>query len=121
MFQGMFRKRGRPPEQIPIGGYNDSSQPNQQQERIPVHQSLVSLEEPRQLPLQPVREFGHDVIVQERNDSGNVPNMQIDVQQQVGNQQNGQFQDRISAFDPQQRNIVNASRSSSSRLSRIEV
>ena len=24
MFQSMFRKRGRPPEQLPIGGYDDS-------------------------------------------------------------------------------------------------
>ena len=40
MFQNMFRKRGRPPEQLPIGGYDNSGQRNQS-EAIPVHQSLV--------------------------------------------------------------------------------
>ena len=37
MFQGMFRKRGRPPEPLPIGGYD---KPNNEQEEtsIPVHQ-----------------------------------------------------------------------------------
>ena len=36
MFQGMARKRGRPPEQLPIGGYE---KPNEgETEQIPIHQ-----------------------------------------------------------------------------------
>ena len=63
MFQGMFRKRGRPPEQLPIGGYDNQGENETGQ--IPVHQSLISLEEPRQLPLAPVKEFEHDVVMQQ--------------------------------------------------------
>ena len=63
MFQGMFRKRGRPPEQLPIGGYE---KPNEgENEQILVHQSLRPLETPRQLPLPPVREFDQDVVMQQ--------------------------------------------------------
>ena len=63
MFQGMFHKRGRPPEQLPIGG---SEKPNEEETgQIPVHQSLVPLETPRQLPLPSVGEFEHVVMQQE--------------------------------------------------------
>ena len=63
MWQGMFRKRGRPPEQLQIGGYD---QPTRVEEPnpIPVHQSLVPFEELQQLPLQPARELAHDVVMQ---------------------------------------------------------
>ena len=65
MFQGMFRKRGRPPEQLPVGGYD---KPNEEEsEQIPVHQSL---EAPRQLPLPSVREFEQDVVMQPELDTG---------------------------------------------------
>ena len=53
MFQGMFRKRGRPPElPLQIGGYDE---PNQNESiQIPGHQLRNA---PRQLPLPAVREF----------------------------------------------------------------
>ena len=38
MFQGMFRKRGRPPEQLPIGGYDRLN--DEETGQIPDHQSL---------------------------------------------------------------------------------
>ena len=60
MFQGMFRKRGRPPEPLPIGGYEQTS--NEESNQIPVHQLM---EAPRQLPLPSVREFDQDAIMQQ--------------------------------------------------------
>ena len=60
MFQGMFRKRGRPPEPLPIGGYEQLS--NEESNQIPVHQLM---ETPRQLPLPPVRELEQDAIMQQ--------------------------------------------------------
>ena len=66
MFQGMFQKRGRPPEPLPIGGYD---KPNDDEStQVPVHQLL---EAPRQLPLPSVRELEPDVIVQQEQDVGN--------------------------------------------------
>ena len=97
MFQGMFRKRGRPPEQLPVGGYEN---PNEQEAQIPVHQSLVPLEEPRQLPLPSVSEFEHDVIMQQETDAGNNPSAQLRLQQQSDNQQISQ--DRRLAYNPLQ-------------------
>ena len=96
MFQGMFRKRGRPPEQLPIGGYENSDQQGVGQ--IPVHQSLVPLEEPKQLPLPSVREFEHDVVMQHEIDAGNNPFAQLRLQQQSDNQQVSQ--DRRLAYNP---------------------
>ena len=64
MFQGMFRKRGRPPEPLPIGGYDISS--NEESTQIPVHQLL---EAPRQLPWPSVREF--EPIAQQERIEGN--------------------------------------------------
>ena len=53
MFQGMFRKRGRPPEPpLQIGGYDKPSQ--EESNQIPAHQFRDA---PRQLPLPAVREF----------------------------------------------------------------
>ena len=68
MFQGMFRKRGRPPEPLPIGGHDTSS--NEESSQIPVHQLL---ETPRQLPLPSVRELESNVVVvqQERIEGNN--------------------------------------------------
>ena len=103
MFQGMFRKRGRPPEQLPIGGFeNPESRGQQEVEQIPVHQSLVPLEEPRQLPLPPVREFEHDVIMQQANDAGNNPSAQLRLEQQSDDQQ--VLQDRRLAQKPATQN-----------------
>ena len=53
MFQGMFRKRGRPPDPpLQIGGYDKPS--HEERTQIPVHQLRDA---PRQLPLPAVREF----------------------------------------------------------------
>ena len=68
-------KRGRPPEQPQIGGYDEP-----QQQQIPDHQSLVSLEGSRQLPAQPVREFDHDAIMQNQDNAETNLNRQVEVQ-----------------------------------------
>ena len=60
MFQGMFRNRGRPPDPLPIGGYEQPA--NEESNQIPVHQSV---EAPRQLPLPPVRELEQYAIMQQ--------------------------------------------------------
>ena len=53
MFQGMFRKRGRPPDPpLQIGGYDKPG--HEERNQIPVHQLRDA---PRQLPLPAVREF----------------------------------------------------------------
>ena len=93
MFQGMFRKRGRPPEQLPIGGYDkpDDGEIGQ----IPVHQSL---EAPRQLPLPSVREFEQDVVMQPEMDTGNNLSVQPFSTQHVFNMSNSQ--DRRLALNP---------------------
>ena len=66
MFQGMFRKRGRPPERLPIGGYDKPNDEENQQ--ISDHQLLDA---PRQLPLPLVREFDQDVVMQQEVNTGN--------------------------------------------------
>ena len=58
MFQGMFRKRGRPPDPLPIGGYDQPS--NEGSNQIPVHQLM---EAPRQLSLPSVRELDQDAVM----------------------------------------------------------
>ena len=61
MFQGMFRKRGRPPEPpLQIGGYDKPS--HEEGNQIPAHQLRDA---PRQLPLPAVREFEQSAIMQE--------------------------------------------------------
>ena len=93
MFQGMFRKRGRPPEQLPIGGYD---KPNDEETgQIPDHQLL---EAPRQLPLPSVREFEQDVVLQQEIDAGTKLSVQPFSTQHVGNMSNSQ--DRRLALDP---------------------
>ena len=68
MFQGMFRKCGRPPDPLPIGGYDKPS--DEESLQIPVHQLL---ETPRQLPLPSVRELEpNTVLQQERNEGSNL-------------------------------------------------
>ena len=62
MFQGMFRKRGRPPDPpLQIGGYDKSGQ-GQESNQIPGHQLRDA---PRQLPLPSVREFEQSTDVQQ--------------------------------------------------------
>ena len=60
MFQGMFRNRGRPPDPLPIDGYEQPA--NKESNQTPVHQLV---ETPRQLPLPPVRELEQDEIMQQ--------------------------------------------------------
>ena len=61
MFQGMFRKRGRPPEPpLQIGGYDKPSQ--EETNQIPAHQLGDAL---RQLPLPAVRECEQVAIAQQ--------------------------------------------------------
>ena len=68
MFQGMFRNRGRPPDPLPIGGYEQPTV--EENNQIPVHQLG---ETPRQLPLAPVRELERDIVMQqEPTETGNV-------------------------------------------------
>ena len=69
MFQGMFRKRGRPPEPpLQTGGYDKPSQ--EEETQIPDHQLRDA---PRQLPLPAVREFEqHSSVEQEQSGFGNV-------------------------------------------------
>ena len=64
IFQGMFRKRGRPPEPLPISGYDKPS--DEEGSPVPVHQLL---EAPRQLPS--VRELGPSMIAQKERNEGN--------------------------------------------------
>ena len=62
MFQGMFRKRGRPPDPpLQIGGYDTSGQ-GQESNQIPGHQLRDA---PRQLPLPSVRDFDQSKDVQQ--------------------------------------------------------
>ena len=61
MFQGMFRKRGRPPEPpLQIGGYDKPS--HEESNQIPAHQLRDA---PRQLPLPAIREFEQNVVMQQ--------------------------------------------------------
>ena len=61
MFQGMFRKRGRPPEPpLQIGGYDKPS--HEESNQIPAHQLRDA---PRQLPLPAVREFEQSANMQQ--------------------------------------------------------
>ena len=95
MFQGMFRKRGRPPEPLPIGGYD---KPNDEESTpIPVCQLL---EAPRQLPLPSVRESGSDVVMQQEQDVGDNLRVQPFSSQHVDNISNSQ--ERRLAYNPQQ-------------------
>ena len=61
MFQGMFRKRGRPPEPpLQIGRYDKPS--HEETNQTPAHQLRDA---PRQLPLPAVRECEQSAIVQQ--------------------------------------------------------
>ena len=83
MFQGMFRKRGRPPEPpLQIGGWDEPIQDESIQ--IPGHQLRDA---PRQLPLPAVREFDQVEIAEQEQpgfnqaivESSSVQQQQIDV------------------------------------------
>ena len=83
MFQGMFRKRGRPPEPpLQIGGYDEPNQNESNQ--IPGHQLRNA---PRQLPLPAVREFDQVEVAEQEQpgfnqaivESSSLQQRQIDV------------------------------------------
>ena len=57
-----------------------------------------SLDGSRQLPLQFVMEFGHDVVMQDQNDSETNSNGQVEMQQDVINNQ--ARQDNMLAYNP---------------------
>ena len=98
MFQGMFRKHGRPPEPLPIGGYDTSL--NEEDSQIPVHQLL---EAPRQLPLPSVRELESNVVVQQGRNEGNNELVQPNVLQSSQHVDNIEdSQERRLALNPQQ-------------------
>ena len=82
MFQGMFRKRGRPPEPpLQIGGYDE---PNQDESiQIPGHQLRDA---PRQLPLPAAREFDQVEIAEQEQPGFNqaiVESSSLQQQQQI--------------------------------------
>ena len=63
MFQGMFRKRGRPPDPpLQIGGYDKPT--CEESEQIPAHQLR---EAPRQLLLPPVRDLNEMRLCNKNN------------------------------------------------------
>ena len=83
MFQGMFRKRGRPPDPpLQIGGYDKLR--HEESDQIPVHQLRDA---PRQLPLPAVREFEQSTDIQQEQpgfsnaivESSSLPQHQHDV------------------------------------------
>ena len=91
----MFRKRGRPPDPLPIGGYEKPN--DDQSSQIPVHQLL---EAPRQLPLPSVRELESDVVMQHERDEGTRLSVQPALSQHVDDMLN--LQDRRLAYNPLQ-------------------
>ena len=101
MFQGMFRKRGRPPDPLPIGGYDQVS--NEESNQIPVHQLM---EAPRQLPLPSVREFEQDAIMQQ--ETTEVNNVLVELSSSPPIQHDDDIsnpQERRLALKPQQEHL----------------
>ena len=99
MFQGMFRKRGRPPDPpLQIGGYDKPT--HEESEQIPAHQLR---EAPRQLPLPPVREFEQNAIMQQERSGLNNAIVESSSSQQVQQDVNMlDSQDRRLTIKPQQ-------------------
>ena len=98
MFQGMFRKRVRPPDPLPNGGYEQPS--NEQSNQFPVHQLM---EAPRQLPLPSVRELEQDAVMQQ--ETTEVNNALVEPSSSQSLQQDDNMlipQDRSLALKPQQ-------------------
>ena len=98
MFQGMFRKRGRPPEPLPIGGYDKPS--DEESLPVPVHQLL---EAPRQLPLPSVRELEPSMVVPQERNEGNNELVQPSLSTSLQHVDNiGIPQERRLTYNPQQ-------------------
>ena len=99
MFQGMFRKRGRPPDPpLQIGGYDKPT--HEESEPIPAHQLR---EAPRQLPLPSVREFEQDTIMQQERSGLDNAIVESSSSQQVQQDVNMlDSQDRRLTIKPQQ-------------------
>ena len=94
MFQGMFRKRGRPPDPpLQIGGYDKPT--HEESEQIPAHQLR---EAPRQLPLPSVREFEQNAIMQQERSGLNNAVVESSSSQQV--------QQDVNMLDSQDRRLT---------------
>ena len=94
MFQGMFRKRGRPPDPpLQIGGYDKPTR--EESEQIPAHQLR---EAPKQLPLPPVREFESDAIMQQEQPGFNNAIVESSSSQQL--------QQDVNMLDSQNRRLM---------------
>ena len=81
-----LRKRGGPPEQLQIGGYDEQTQPSEQSRQIPDHQSLFLWME-------------HDVVTQDQNSAESNLIRQVEIQHHVVNDQ--PRQDNVMALNPQ--------------------
>ena len=94
MFQGMFRKRGRPPDPpLQIGGYDKPTR--EESEQIPAHQLR---EAPKQLPLPPVREFEPNAIMQQEQSGFNNAIVESSSSQQL--------QQDVNMLDSQNRRLM---------------
>ena len=106
MFQGMLRKRGRPPEPpLQIGGYDEPSY--EESNQIPAHQLRDA---PRQLPLPPVREFGQSEVVQQEQ-----PGLNNAMVESNSSQQGQHDVDMLNSYD---RRLSNNPRENQTLLSR---
>ena len=107
MFQGMFRKRGRPPDPpLQIGGYDKPI--HEESKQIPAHQVRDA---PRQLPLPAVREFEQNAIMQQEQPGFNNAIVESSSSQQV--QQDVDMLDshnRRLMIDPRHHSIVHPCR-----------
>ena len=97
MFQGIFRKRGRPPDLLPIRGYEQPA--NEESNQILVHQLV---EAPRQLPLPSVRELEQDAIMQQEITEGSNALVEPSSSQPVQQDDTSNPQDRRLALNPEQ-------------------
>ena len=98
MFQGMFRKRGRPPEPLPIGRYYKSS--DEESLPVPVHQLFGSAET---VPLPSVTELEPSMVAQQERNEGNNELVQPSLSQSSQHVDNIESsQERRLAYNPRQ-------------------
>ena len=98
MFQGMFRKRGRPPEPpLQIGGYDKPS--HEEIDQIP---ALQLRDAPRQLPLPAVREYEPSANVQQEQTEFDIAVVESDVLQPQHDVDVSDSQNRRLSINPRQ-------------------
>ena len=99
MFQGMFRKRGRPPNPpLQIGGCDKPT--HEESEQIPAEQLR---EAPKQLPLPSVREFDQSALMQQQQSGINNAVVESSSSQRLQQDVNMlDSQDRCLMLDPEQ-------------------